>query len=265
MSVQKSILLSYDKYVRWQQIVKEHKECKHNDITCVKEPTNLENKTESVPDTEHISEGSTLDESQLTPSEHGAMVANDIVQESPPSGDDKLDTSIILSCIAKNLKSKASALLSYISSDKSPLSWNRIGELCVNGSAISHTHIADLIRDTLKCYANFNPRGAEAYYRGLSRSNIPANLVGNARRLAEIDSYKRELLIPEEPCAHVQVGSGSHTPKHVSSDKPTIIVQASIEKIKKFMKPVKVSSKVEKRRGGQTKHKTKRTGWIKIS
>lgn len=282
MSVQKSILLSYDKYVRWLKIVKDHSALKNVENTNI---ATISNEQTS------LDKGGTSDTGQSNENKYQEGISNnsmqeanivhvnkteqaagncDIIQEDPTTSAQKLQTDIILSCIAKNLKSKARAIISYICVEESPLSWNRVGEISVNGNVICNTHIADLIRDTLKSYVNFNPTGANAYYKALSKCNIPSNLVGNSKRLSEIEHYKREALSPidtaksKEPENSVQVGSGVHSinsqqPLSVETPKPKIIFKGSIKQITNLMKHKKVRLK------GVNKKSAKKIGWIKIT
>ena len=91
-----------------------------------------------------------------------------------PAQDQPIDEELILASMPKTLKKKAEALLRYI---RREVRWNRHGELEVNGEAIVGSHIADLIRYSLREYGDAAPKGYAQFLEILQRLNVPKSVV----------------------------------------------------------------------------------------
>ena len=92
---------------------------------------------------------------------------------------DTLDNDIILSLMPAYLEKGAIRLLNYISR---VLSWNGLGEICVDGQIHSRTHIIDLLKDALLICKSKAPAGFEVFYSKLGERNIPLSLIPNKAR-----------------------------------------------------------------------------------
>ena len=97
-----------------------------------------------------------------------------------------LDKDMILQTMPKMYRSKGQALLNFIEKGK-VLSWNDKGELVHKGKILPNSDIADLVKDAMREYKNFDPTGKEEFYNGLAETNIPLLLIDNRS--------KRELVI----------------------------------------------------------------------
>ena len=84
----------------------------------------------------------------------------------------------ILETLPKVYKNKGAALLSYIENGKA-LSWNDKGEIIHRGNTVENSHIADLLKDAMRDYKDFDPVGKKEFYEGLSQSNVPLLLLEN--------------------------------------------------------------------------------------
>ena len=100
---------------------------------------------------------------------------------------DKLAEARILMHLPKPFIYKARALLTEIDNN-SVLDWNKTGQLTVDGVAVPHSHIADLIKDALVTYKHFEPPGMKQFYSNLTY--IPLSLIRNPKRRAIIQQGK---------------------------------------------------------------------------
>lgn len=100
------------------------------------------------------------------------LYEDEITLEKSPS----LSDDTILTTIPKIQKGKARALLNFIH-HSTDISWNDLGEIVIQGRAIPHSHITDLIRDTVGNYKRLNPVGKREFIEILNRNNIPKSLL----------------------------------------------------------------------------------------
>lgn len=106
----------------------------------------------------------------------------------------KLKEETILLHLPKTLKSKAKTLLDVINHN-SNLDWNEKGELTVNGEALAHSHIADLVKDALVMHKQFQPLGMQEFYSNLK--NIPLTLIRNPHRRELINQSGSGIIKPD--------------------------------------------------------------------
>ena len=156
-STKKCVLVSFDRYERLTQSHKNHQ------LTS----------NEPVPFNDVITE-----EDEIAPSQN------------------KLDDNFILLNLPKYLHSRARTLLGVVSKS-TILGWNDKGELTVKGNAIPHSHIADLLKDSLVTYKHFKPIGATEFYSNLS--NIPVSLIRNPERRQLIQEGKGDVETEQAP------------------------------------------------------------------
>lgn len=118
-----------------------------------------------------------------------------VVGEDESNPSDRLSIDLIIGGIPKQFKAKARALLEYIGRSNI-LGWNKRGELLLEGKPCPGTHIADLIRHTMRSYKNFNPTGLNEFYSSLKLINVPLGLIGNSEVWADVDAQQ---LTPSAP------------------------------------------------------------------
>ena len=106
----------------------------------------------------------------------GVQITVEEVDQDPQQS--TLDKETILQAIPKMYKTKCHALLNFIEKGN-VLSWNDKGELVYNTQSIPNSHIADLLKNAMREYNNFDPIGKEEFYRGLAQTNVPLLLIDN--------------------------------------------------------------------------------------
>ena len=74
------------------------------------------------------------------------------------------------------------------------ITWDKTGEVKLEGENIPQSNISDLISDALRERKNFNPTGSKEFFRVLSKINMPKDLVRNEKRWkqARMDSSLSE-------------------------------------------------------------------------
>lgn len=145
-SVRKMVLVPYDKYEHWKQ------------------------NRHFTPLTDRYTER----EAEPTPliERHTEREAAQSSYEPAPL---KLSDDIILATIPKNYKGKAKALLHFIH-HSTDISWNNLGEIIIQNKVIPHSHVTDLVKDTVGNYKTLNPVGKNQFLEILVRNNIPKSL-----------------------------------------------------------------------------------------
>ena len=93
-----------------------------------------------------------------------------------------LSDAAIVEHIPKKFQRKATAILNRLKARPDAVSWDKTGQVSVDGVSIPRSNISDLISDALRERKNFNPAGAKEFFRVLSKINVPTDLVGNNER-----------------------------------------------------------------------------------
>jgi hypothetical protein len=84
------------------------------------------------------------------------------------------------------LHPKAETLLKRLKSRPYVFSWDESGQVKVDGKEIPDSNISDLVSDALRARKNFNPKGAQEFFRGLSKINVPKYIARNTERWKEV-------------------------------------------------------------------------------
>ena len=99
---------------------------------------------------------------------------------------------------------RATAILNHFKERPDVITWNKTGEVKLEGESIPQSNISDLISDALKARKNFNPTGSKDFFRDLSNINMPKDLVRNEKRWKEAQmdsSFSKEGSLLGSPCA----------------------------------------------------------------
>ena len=157
--VQKSVVLSYEKYKRL--LDNENKAM----------PVNPEGKT-------HI------------------INTSDVCKETSPStntGEVMTEKDILLA-IPGRFKERASSIITFILKEPNKtLSWNTEGELIYDGKVIRDSHIADILLQSLREQAPRYPTGLKEFYKGVKKIHLPNSLIKAKRRKAVRGSSHRKV------------------------------------------------------------------------
>ena len=84
--------------------------------------------------------------------------------------------------IPKTMCPRATALLSRLKSKPDVITWSKTVQVKIEGSSIS-----DLVSEAMRSRKDFNPTGAKEFFQGLSKLNVPKNLVRNQNRWKQLN------------------------------------------------------------------------------
>jgi len=90
-------------------------------------------------------------------------------------------------------KTGARQLLDKIKENRNVLHWNDKGELMYENKPIPGSHVVDLVNDIVRHRKGFEPFGWSVFARGLTRMNVPENLVRHPQRQSTIRDFKTRL------------------------------------------------------------------------
>jgi hypothetical protein len=98
----------------------------------------------------------------------------------------ELSDSIIVESIPKTARSRAAAILKRLKTRPDIISWDKSGQVSIDGADIPHSNISDLIGDAVRGRKYFNPTGSKQFFRVLSKNNVPKDLVRNDERWKQV-------------------------------------------------------------------------------
>ena len=75
------------------------------------------------------------------------------------------------------MRPRATAILNRLKERPDVITWDKTGEVKLEGESILQSNICDLISDALRARKNFNPTGSKEFFRVLSKINMPKHLV----------------------------------------------------------------------------------------
>ena len=81
---------------------------------------------------------------------------------------------MIIQTIPKKFRSKAKMILEYI---KDSISWTDKGEMVIRGEIYPETHIAHLVRYSVREYGKYPPKDYEIFQDFLNELNAPKGLI----------------------------------------------------------------------------------------
>ena len=107
----------------------------------------------------------------------------------------------VIKSVPKLYKAGPRQLLDKVKENSDVLNWNEKGELIYENKSISGSHMVDLVNDMLRYRKGFEPTGWSVFARGLTRMNVPENIVRNPQRQSVIREFKTRVReeTPESP------------------------------------------------------------------
>ena len=119
-----------------------------------------------------------------TPTVHIASSATSS-EEPSPQNNAQLSDEVVVEHIPKTMRPRATAILNRLKERPDVITWDKTGEVKLEGENIPQSNISDLISDALRARKNFNPTGSKELFRVLSKINMPKDLVRNEKRWKE--------------------------------------------------------------------------------
>ena len=138
-----------------------------------------------------------------TPTVQIALSATSSEEPSPPNNA-QLSDEVVVEHIPKTMRPRATAILNRLKERPDVITWDKTGEVKLEGENIPQSNISDLISDALRARKNFNPTGSKEFFRVLSKINMPKDLVRNEKRWKEArmdSSFSEEGSLLDSPRA----------------------------------------------------------------
>ena len=85
------------------------------------------------------------------------------------------------------MRPRATALLSRLKAKPDVITWDKTGQVKIEGETIPSSNISDLVSDAMRFRKDFNPTGAKEFFQALSKLNVPKDLVRNQNRWKQLD------------------------------------------------------------------------------
>ena len=94
---------------------------------------------------------------------------------------------------------KAATLLRRLKARPDVISWDESGQVKVDGKEIPDSNISDLVSDAMRARKNFNPMGAQEFFRGLSKINVPKDIARNTERWDQVQGAEEAVFKTPPP------------------------------------------------------------------
>ena len=102
------------------------------------------------------------------------------------SGQRKLSDADVIGHLPVTLRPKSATLLKRLKARPYVFSWDESGQVKVDGKEIPDSNISDLVSDAMRARRNFNPKGAQEFFRGLSKISVPKDIARNTERWKQV-------------------------------------------------------------------------------
>ena len=88
--------------------------------------------------------------------------------------------------IPRTMRPRATVLLSRLKAKPDVITWDKTGQVKIEGETIQGSNISDLVSDAMRSRRNFNSTGAKEFFEALNKLNVPKDLVRNEERWKEV-------------------------------------------------------------------------------
>ena len=94
----------------------------------------------------------------------------------------QLPDAVILEPIPKTMRPRAMALLNRLKTRPDLITWDKSGQVKIEGEIVPDSNISDLVSDAMRSRKGFNPTGSKEFFQALSKMNVPKELARNQER-----------------------------------------------------------------------------------
>ena len=108
------------------------------------------------------------------------------VKKEEQRAEPQLSDDDVVEPIPRTMRPRATALLSRLKVKPDVITWDKTGQVKIEGETIPGSNISDLVSDAMRSRRNFNPTGAKEFFEALNKLNVPKDLVRNEERWKEV-------------------------------------------------------------------------------
>ena len=101
-------------------------------------------------------------------------------EQQPP--EPQLSDADVVEPIPRTMRPRATALLNRLKTRSDVITWDKTGQVKIEGETIPGSDISDLVSDAMRSRKNFNPEGSKEFFEALTKINVPKDLVRNQER-----------------------------------------------------------------------------------
>ena len=84
------------------------------------------------------------------------------------------------------IRQRATSLLNRLKARPEVITWDKTGQVKIEGETIPNSNISDLVSDAMRSRKDFNRTGAKEFFQALSKLNVPKDLVRNENRWKQV-------------------------------------------------------------------------------
>ena len=91
------------------------------------------------------------------------VVGKEEEQEQPPQPPQQLPDAVVVEPIPKTMRPRATALLNRLKTRPDLVTWDKSGQLKIEGETIPDSNISDFVSDAMRSRKDFNPTGSKEF------------------------------------------------------------------------------------------------------
>ena len=114
----------------------------------------------------------------------------------------QLSDADVVESIPVTMRPRATTLLSRLEAKPGVVTWDKTGQVKIEGETIPGSNISDLVSDTMRSRKVFNPTGAKEFFQALSKLNVLKDLVRNQNRWKEVLGETSGTMATPKPSIH---------------------------------------------------------------
>ena len=109
------------------------------------------------------------------------------VKKEKQRAEPQLSYADVVEPIPRTMRPRATALLSRLKAKPDVITWDKTGQVKIEGETIPNSNISDLVSDAMRSRKDLNPTGAKEFFQALSKLNVPKDLVRNQNRWKQLN------------------------------------------------------------------------------
>ena len=83
----------------------------------------------------------------------------------------------VVDSMPQYIRQRATSLLNRIKTRPEVITWDKTGQVKIEGQTIPNSNISNLVSDAMRSRKDFNPTGAKEFFQALSTLNVPKESV----------------------------------------------------------------------------------------